>query len=351
MKTLYRFVPIMILAIAMTALSCSTTTIKEGQQDFQDGRYDSEFPNKRCSKQLEAISESIKLINSIAYYRTTYFSEESKILRSELNSETIKKHGIRLEYMDNSASGTATVIFYNFKRVAVITCAHVVDFEDTLITYFKSPDKKQGYVQSIAIKERQANYIADFPEGGELDIIKIDRPLDIAVLGREYLHEPQEKISVFSYPLGEAKELGWGSFVYIFGYPMGYKTLTKALVSSPNRDKNGAFIIDAVFNRGFSGGIILAIKDGVPNFELVGMIKALFADYEYIIKPSRDFDLDQYNPIIPYSKELYVERRMNIKYGLSKAIPIESIKQYFIDNEAYFFSRGYDFNKFINENL
>ncbi|MCU7497098.1 MAG: trypsin-like peptidase domain-containing protein [Ignavibacteria bacterium] len=354
MKAKNRLLPF-ILAVLFLFESCSSTDPDSrlkapGAEDR--GRYDSEFPNRNCSKQLEEISESIKLLNSVAYYRTIYFSPESHVERSMINSEAIRKYGTRIEYMDNTASGTATVIFYNFKRVAVMTCAHVVNFEDTLVTYFRGPDGGVSkYVQSYAVKERQTNYIADFPDDGELDIISINPALDVAILGKELSHEPDEKISVFSYPLGEAKELEWGSFVYVFGYPMGYKTLTKAIVSSPNRDKSGSFIIDAVFNRGFSGGIILAVRNGIPNFELVGMIKALFADYEYVVRPPKDYSIEQYDPLVPYNKELYVERRMNIKYGLSKAIPVESIRQYFIDNESLFSSRGYNFNDFVNKNL
>ncbi|HEX2868882.1 MAG TPA: serine protease [Ignavibacteriales bacterium] len=347
---------ILLITACFFLQSCSSSedagrkTVQEGSEN--SGRYDSEFPNRNCSIELEKISESIKLINSVAYYRTVYFSPESHIEKSALTGEVIKKYGTRLEYMDNTASGTATVIFYNFKRVAVMTCAHVVNFEDTLYSYFRLPGGGTGkYLQSVSVKERQTNYIADFPEDGELDIISLDNSLDVAILGMEFRHEPRERISVFSYPLGQAKELEWGSFVYIFGYPMGYKTLTKALVSSPNRDKSGSFIIDAVFNRGFSGGIILALKGGSPNFELVGMIKALFADYEYVIRPEKDYTIEQYDPMVPYTKELYVERRMNIKYGLSKAIPVESIKKYFIDNESLFSSRGYNFNDFVNKNL
>ena len=45
------------------------------------------------------------------------------------------------------------------------------------------------------------------------------------------------------------------------------------------------FLVDAVFNRGYSGGIVLAIRDGVPNFELVGLVKSVPAEYEYVMKP------------------------------------------------------------------
>ncbi|MCK7529466.1 MAG: hypothetical protein MZV64_73895 [Ignavibacteriales bacterium] len=49
--------------------------------------------------------------------------------------------------------------------------------------------------------------------------------------------------------------------------------VTKAIVSNPSRDESGSFLVDAVVNNGMSGGLVLAIKDGVPNFEMVGMIQ------------------------------------------------------------------------------
>ena len=68
------------------------------------------------------------------------------------------------------------------------------------------------------------------------------------------------------------------------GFPMNYKMVSNAIVSSPNYDGKGGFLIDAVVNKGFSGGVVLAIKDGIPNFELVGIIRAVPEENEYLLR-------------------------------------------------------------------
>ena len=70
-----------------------------------------------------------------------------------------------------------------------------------------------------------------------------------------------------------------------FGYPSGHKMVTKAIVSSPNKDRKGSFLLDAVLTPGFSGGIALAVRDGVPNFELVGLVQLVSGRTTYALGP------------------------------------------------------------------
>lgn len=328
--------------------SCGSRIYKEAYPVLGDGKYDSEFPYKNSSVQLEQISESIKNLNCVAYYKSYILSEDSHIRKQDLSRISLEKVAVKVEYMDNSTSGTATVIYFDGTKVAVLTCAHVVQREDTVLSYYyDSNGWITPYLQSVTVLERQSNYIPDFPEGGEMEILKMDIAHDIAVLGKKFKQIEVGKVKVFDYPCGSAKELEWGDFVYLFGYPMGFKTLTKALVSSPNKDKTGAFILDAVFNKGFSGGIVLAVRDGVPNFEFVGMIKAVYADNEYMLKPSKEYINAQLNPFLPYSGEIFVEKKTNLKYGITKAIPVESVKLFFIESQHAFMESGYDFSRFL----
>ena len=87
----------------------------------------------------------------------------------------------------------------------------------------------------------------------------LDEKNDIAILSKEFSTPPKLHIPVFRYPIGKARELEWGSFIYLIGYPKGYKIITKGIVSDPDRDRQGSFLIDALFNSGLSGGILLAI--------------------------------------------------------------------------------------------
>ena len=107
------------------------------------------------------------------------------------------------------------------------------------------------------------------------------------------------------------------------------------------------FLIDAVFNRGYSGGIVLAIRDGVPNFELVGLVRSVPAEYEYIVRPlTMEHDMD-YNPLIPYNGETYVDKIQTLRMGITKVIGIEIVKEFIDKNKEFLLSEGYNFRDFF----
>ena len=160
---------------------------------------------------------------------------------------------------------------------------------------------------------------------------------------------PDFPIQVFRYPFGAARELEWGSFVYLFGYPSGYKMVTKGIVSSPRKDRFDTFLIDAVFSRGFSGGIALAIRDGVPNFELVGMVKLVSARTSYVLVPEKDDGVVEYDPTVPYDGQIFVERKTEIEYGVTQAISVEMIRDFLESHRASLKAQGYDLSPTIWE--
>lgn len=104
--------------------------------------------------------------------------------------------------------------------------------------------------------------------------------------------------------------------------------ISKGIVSSPNLDGSGTFLIDAVFNRGFSGGIVLAIRDGVPNFELVGLVRSIPADSEFVLRPAQQSGNKSFNPALPYKGEVFVDQQKTMKYGVTRVIPIEIIAEF-----------------------
>jgi hypothetical protein len=282
------------------------------------------------------------LLSSIAYYRTYTFTESEGVTRTLVDADLLHSHERTAVYGNRTASGTATVLSYENHRVALLTCAHVVDFEDTVVTYFLNADHRPtNVIRTVAIKEKQSNYVAVFPEGGELAILALDRAADVAILGKQFIVDPPGSIKVFRYPLGKAKDLEWGSFVYLFGYPSGYRMVTKGIVSSPNRDRRGSFLVDAMFSRGFSGGIVLAIRDGIPNFELVGIVKLVSARSSFVVSPSKEYDEASYDPAIPYNGPIFVERRTEIESGITQAISAESLVAFFDANEPLLLQQGY----------
>ncbi|MGE5842456.1 MAG: S1 family peptidase [Deltaproteobacteria bacterium] len=350
MKSVSLLIRGVVLLSAAAWISCAPSVYRDVYPTLLDGKYDTEFPYRGCAQQLEEIGETIQMLNCVAYYKSYVFAESSRVRSADLSDATIESYATKVIYYQSTGSGTATVVHYQDKRVALLTCAHILDFPDTTVSYHPTPDGKPGiHVQTFAIKERQSNYIAMFPEGGELSILAMDRALDVALVGRKFDVEPERKIPVFSYPLGKARELEWGSFVYLFGYPMGFKMVTKGTVSSPNKDKQGSFLTDAVFNKGFSGGLVLGIRDGVPNFELVGIVRLVPGMSEYLLVPNREADELEYDPRVPYSGDIFVDRRFTIRYGITQSIGIEAIVKFVSDNRAQLERQGYTITMFRSD--
>lgn len=343
-----RIITLSVLSALLFA-ACSSSVYREVYPTLTDGRYDSEFPYKGCSQQLEEISETVHMLNSIAYYRTYTFGPEERVIKEQLTPAILAAKEKSAVYVNSTASGTATVVYYQDRQIALLTCAHIIDFEDTVHSYHISESRRPTpYLKTVAVKEKQTNYCAVLPDGGEVDIVAFDRTNDIALVGRRFTTDPPQPLRVFTYPQGKARDLEWGTFVYLFGYPSGYKMVTKGIISSPNKDRRGTFMVDAMFSRGFSGGIALAIRDGIPNFELVGIIKLVSARSSYVLTPSRENGDVVYDPAVPYHGDVYVERKTEVESGITQAVPVEAIRDFIRSRADLLRSRGYTLTGFLS---
>ncbi len=306
---------------------------------IRDGRYDTEFPYRSCASELNTIFGSVKKLHCIVEYRYYRFAIEKKITREDLTDFFINKRAAYADHEVQSVFGTALVISNHNGYIGLMTCAHVVDFPDTVIQYF---DYDSVYVKSIAFKIKQRHIIYDVPEGGDFELLIKDSFFDIALLGRQFTMEESIQIPVFGYPLGKARELELGNFLYVLGYPLGNPMITQGLVSNPGRSKEGHFLIDALFNRGYSGGIVLAIRDGAPNFELMGIVKSVSAETYWELRPSNGhIDAQTVTERLPYTGPLFVENQTNIRYGITFTVPIELIIRFLKTHEPFLESKGF----------
>ncbi len=332
----------------LLSLSCSTTSYREVYPILADGKYDSEFPYRGCSEQLEKISESVRMISCTVYYKNYLFPPEAKVRLNDLQSSTLKEKSIKEVFLNRTSTGSATIIYNQNRRIALLTCAHIVDFPDTIITYYLGEDKNETeFILNFTIKDHQSNNAPSIRDASYLEILAIDKGSDLTIIGQRIYEQAAGNVVVFKYPFGKAKELEWGTFVYLFGYPAGYQMITRGIVSNPNRDKRGSFLTDAVINRGFSGGIVLAIRDGVPNFELVGMATFVPARRQYYISPFKEGEVFDYEIDAPFKGDVYVESRTDIIYGLAPAISSEVIIDFLEENLQQLQEKGYDLCPFL----
>jgi hypothetical protein len=120
--------------------------------------------------------------------------------------------------------------------------------------------------------------------------------------------------------------------------------VTSGIVSNPNYNGTGNFLVDAPINRGSSGGLVLAIRGKAPNFELVGIVSSVPAEKRYILtpnNPSRDIN---FLPGTLYSGDMTIEKLDGIKYGIGKIVSAEKIKIFIKKHENELINNGYIIN-------
>ncbi len=341
---------IMVIGAMTVTVACQRPLVLTSGNVQIDGRYDLAFPFGANSDALEKVLRSVKLINATAYYESYRFPLAAKVRLRDINPGMLMAGGYEKTVYNDYSVGTATVIYQHQQRVAVLTCAHVVNFPDTVITYYEHPDGNAApFVYRISIMRRQRHFVADMRQGEDFEILAIDNDLDVAILGKTLLGPPAD-VHVLSYPLGRAEQLEWGNLLYLFGFPSGKKMITTGLVSAPNRNTQHGFLVDALFNRGFSGGLVLAIRDGYPNFEMVGIVNAVAADNETVLVPGEFASSQGDLPVnVPYQGEVFAMNRKKINYGISFGIAIEAIQDFIRANRIPLENQGYRLDFFFQQ--
>ena len=340
-----RYVCIFYLFLLISFSGCVDKKLSAFSKGFSDGRYDSEFPSKNASTEIERITHSIKKLYCVSSYTTYQFKREAKITGYHIRQGTYKKAAWGVISTNETIFGTATILGVTNSRITLITCAHIIHSPDTLFSYYETTEEDPlFYIKSFSIKEKQENWVKDLSSCGSFPILAADFSSDIAFLGKK-CETLMDTIVPFTYPSGKAKELEWGSFVYVLGYPLGNLVVTKGIVSLPPNRPSGDFTLDALLNKGCSGGIILAIRDGVPNFELVGIVKTVNSNQDQFLKPSEDDH--RYTDYIPYKGDIYVGSSERIQYGLNSVVPIEIIQDFYQKNRMEFLKGGFDLDGFF----
>ena len=347
---LRRIILFSFILVSVFIFSCTKEVYLTGEALVKDGKYDSSFPHLSTAEYVEDIIKSVQPVSSMAYYSNYYYRTSDQVTESVLKGQMFKEMAISQEPSNTNVRGSATIIYSGDRRVALLTSAHVVDFPDTILTYYTDLEgQNTEYLQSIAVKTRQMNYVSTLPRlrDQSMDIIAIDRQTDVAIIGGVMEEDLPGTARALEYPLGNSRELRWGDFIYVLGYPKGKRMVTSGIVSQPNSGGMSNFLVDAPFNIGLSGGIVLAIRDGVPNFEVVGITNSVSADFENILSPPDTIDTAEIIDERPYSGELYVRRRSRINYGVTNVVSAEAVRALIQENRQNFFERGYNLRSFI----
>jgi len=320
---------------------CRTDATLDRFAPAADGRYDSHPPIQPVSEHLARIGESVRMLSTVAYYRNYIVPLSERLRAGAVTSAVLSRYAEGATYANTSLAASAMVLSCRARRTLLLSTAHVLNFPDTSLAFHADSEGRPGpFIRAVSVKEKQVNYVASLPEGGELEIIALDPTTDVALLGRTFLSDPCQSIRPARLPRGAAAELEWGTHVFIFGYPSGLRMLTSGIVSSPRRDRNASFLVDAASNRGYSGGPVLAVRDGVPNFEFVGIVRQVSAHSSFVLVPEREEGLE-YDSGVPYTGAAYPDRLTEIDHGMTQVTSAEVIREFLETSRPRLESRGY----------
>jgi S1-C subfamily serine protease len=320
-----------VLGAVLFAGACARS-YSSGERGPQ-AHYQTAHPLRDTSRDLERIFRSVKRIQVTGYYRTYRFAAEDSITKSDLRRPATYNRAIEQFTFDHTRSGTATIISHTGRLLSLITNEHVTRVPDTVFVYLTSPadDLAQNgtgrFLESVSIRTRQRNVVLDLAEPEAFRIIARDSALDIALIGVDLKLDNPGDIRVLNVRRGDASRLVWGSFVYVLGYPRGFPMVTRAIVSDPNRGRDNSFLLDGLFNRGISGGLILAVRGDTEELVWVGMARAASAQHEFILLPD-DGRVEETGLLMPYEGGLRIERVMRIDYGITFSVPMTSIHRF-----------------------
>ena len=332
-----------IILFAWLLAGCSRKGIPvEKQQNVlsHNGKYDAAPPAGGVSPALNQIAHSIYKLNVIAFYKSYVFTVDDRITLAAFRNGTAVEKNHAVSITNKSVLGTASVIGSNEQQALFLTCAHVVRFPDTVINYF--PDHP-GIISSISVKLKQKNYIAGL-EYPEAVLLTADTVNDIALLKAR--HTPEEKLQRIPFRIGNTNELNWGTFVYVMGFPKGQKMVESGIVSKPEKANSPFFLINAVFNRGISGGPVFALRDGANGFEWVGMVKSSPAADIFYLEPAINIQ-NQYNRAVPYHGTLHINKKKIINYGITFSVSIEEIVKFIKSVEPKLEQQGFSVQPFL----
>ncbi len=323
--------------ILMLFTSCRTTDLPQDRELH----YFQHEPLQQV-EELEPIVESVNRILVSTHYDTYRFDEEDEITLDDIKADSTILEEADRTFDIETRGGTAIMLDVTDGYPLILTTNHVIDQPDTVATHYEDDLGNETGIAELIINDRVQRYIPAYREIGELEILVSNSENDVAFLTGSNPFELSDDVEYLNVELGSPELLDWGSKVFTIGYPLGNEMLSTAMVSEPDRDGSGGFLIDALFNPGFSGGAILAINNDDYSLELVGMARSASADAEFYLRPARD-GVTEYDAGFLYEGPMYLEHKRRINYGIVQNVSVSLIKEVMEENRSVLEEAGFDF--------
>ncbi len=309
------------LIILFIAIGCRPT---EELPDDRQLYYHQQNPLSEVDE-LEEVIDGIERILVSAHYDNYFFEEDDRITLEDIKEDPELLEEADSDFDIETKAGTGIVIDVANGHPLILTTNHLIDQPDTLTFFYEDDFGDETGIGELSIADRKERYLPSARQLGELEVLVSDEQNDVALLTTENPYDLDDPMNEFSIRGGDSRNLDWGSKVFTIGYPLGNHMLSTASVSEPNRDDYGSFIIDALFNPGFSGGAVLAVNNDNHRLELVGMARSASASSDFVLRPQHGA-VSPHQDGVRYDGPLFAEFKRDINYGIVHSISIIIIK-------------------------
>jgi len=328
---------ISVSAIVLVLLSsCKQTEIITKDISVNAGYYYNGQSDKRIVHSVNEVLKSVNKLDVIAFYKTWHFNEDSLFTKSFITKSQANNPAFNINVTNESTSGTVTTIYSNNGLAGFITCAHILDYPDSVFTYY---DDNHSMVKSLSVMVKHQIFISGINSGSPVEIVLKDTKKDLAFLKKEINPEDTNLIPLNT-NTGSTNKFEWGTEVYILGYPQGNLMLTKGNVSIDNNiDKR--FLSDANFNRGISGSPVFALNNNSNNFDWVGIASSASAKTFTYLRPEQK-NSETVIAQNPYFGNNIIDEKILINYGITYSISMEEITIFIARNKSILREVGFD---------
>jgi len=303
-----------IILISMYLVSCSSSSKYRSTITLEE--------QKRLDI-FDDLQKSIVKITASAYYKNYYYSYPETEMDAGLKGKLLYNTNLTT----NSVAGTGLIVYQDFKTQYILTCEHVFDFQDSIRTYYLNErEEETDYLKSLSIRVGQQILI--FHKNNQSTTAKViasDARNDIALIETE-VQDFHFLEKGFEGMYGDSDKLKLGQEVYLLGFPKGFFMITRGLVS-PTQFKT-KYLVDAPFNRGFSGGVVIRLTTEEPYFEYIGMANSISYSSEYVLSPTDDMRLIEKHKFIPYKDDIFTKEIKQLNYGITYVIKSGSIIEF-----------------------
>ncbi|MBT8399210.1 MAG: hypothetical protein KJO98_01940, partial [Rhodothermia bacterium] len=140
-------------------IGCASTSAPSGSQGKGAGKYDTVFPSAETGRLIEQAFQSVRMVNSVAYYREYTFGAVDAVRPEDLSVMDLEAGSLEPVFYRDTASGTGIALTAGEDRLALLTSAHVVHFADTILALYEPGPDGEANVRMAAVKERQVIFL------------------------------------------------------------------------------------------------------------------------------------------------------------------------------------------------